>query len=212
MKEKTYITICLLAITLGFYLLIHNFFMSQKIEVFNQMDLKLYTLEKQQAQEETKTDENINVEVEVNDVESDEIIEPIVDDREYIGTLKIPAISLYLGLVSPDSKYNNVDSNITIIQPSSMPDVSKGNLIIAGHSGTGYLAFFKNLYKLNIGDIASIDYQQKIYHYRLVKIYYETKSGYVSIYRNYDKKTLTLITCTKDDDTKQTIYIFEENI
>ena len=108
-----------------------------------------------------------------------------------------------------NSIYNNIESNITIIQPSSMPDVEKGNLIIAGHSGTGYLAFFRNLYKLQKGDQASITYQQKTYRYQLVNIYSEEKTGYVSIYRDRNKKTLTLITCTKDNDHMQTIYIFE---
>lgn len=190
-------------ITIGLFLLAHNFLMIQKLAVFNKMDLLLYALK-----EPVSEKENINVEVETDDVASDEV-EPSGPAKQYIATLAIPAISLRLGLVSPDSIYNNIESNITIIQPSSMPDVEKGNLIIAGHSGTGYLAFFRNLYKLQKGDQASITYQQKTYRYQLVNIYSEEKTGYVSIYRDRNKKTLTLITCTKDNDHMQTIYIFE---
>ena len=204
MRNKIFILLSLLMITIGLFLLAHNFLMIQKLAVFNKMDLLLYALK-----EPVSEKENINVEVETDDVASDEV-EPSGPAKQYIATLAIPAISLRLGLVSPDSIYNNIESNITIIQPSSMPDVEKGNLIIAGHSGTGYLAFFRNLYKLQKGDQASITYQQKTYRYQLVNIYSEEKTGYVSIYRDRNKKTLTLITCTHDDDYNQSIYIFEE--
>ena len=203
MRNKIFILLSLLMITIGLFLLAHNFLMIQKLAVFNKMDLLLYALK-----EPVSEKENINVEVETDDVASDEV-EPSGPAKQYIATLAIPAISLRLGLVSPESIYNNIESTITIIQPSSMPDVEKGNLIIAGHSGMGYLAFFRNLYKLQKGDQASITYQQKTYRYQLVNIYSEEKTGYVSIYRDRNKKTLTLITCTKDNDHMQTIYIFE---
>ncbi len=201
-RKKIVITISLLIISFGLFLLSYNYFMEQKLAVYNSMNLQLYSLEGQE-------EEDLSVQVEVNDIEGEEEPVPEVSGREYIATLKIPAISLNLGLVSPDSPYNNVDSNITIISPSDMPDVEKGNLIIAGHSGTGYLAFFRNLYRLQIGAQASVTYNGVQYNYRLVDIYFEEKTGYVSIHRDQNKKTLTLITCTKDNDTMQTIYIFE---
>ena len=40
-------------------------------------------------------------------------------------------------------------------------------------------------------------------------IYYVEKNGLVLIKRDVEKTTLTLITCTKDDDTSQTVYIAE---
>ena len=40
-------------------------------------------------------------------------------------------------------------------------------------------------------------------------IYYEKKTGTVRILRDKNKTTLTLITCTKDDEAHQTIYIAE---
>lgn len=211
MKEKTYITICLLLITIGIFLLSYNFLMIQKLAVYNYMDLKLFALQETEEKQEQTTDfEDIDVPVDVKDVISEEKHPSTGPVKQYIATLQIPAISLRLGLVSPDSPYNHVDSNITIIYPSSMPDVEKGNLIIAGHSGTGYLAFFRNLYKLELGQEASVTYQQQKYTYRLSNIYNEEKNGFVSIRRNVNKKTLTLITCTKDSDTMQTIYVFEE--
>ena len=47
------------------------------------------------------------------------------------------------------------------------------------------------------------------YVYKIVNIYEVEKDGTVAIYRNYDKTTLTLITCTKNNDASQTVYIAE---
>ena len=60
-----------------------------------------------------------------------------------------------------------------------------------------------------LGDTASIYYNNKKYNYKIVNIYTDNKDGTVTIYRDESKNTMTLITCTKDDDTKQTIYILE---
>ena len=57
--------------------------------------------------------------------------------------------------------------------------------------------------------MASINYKNKKYNYKVVNIYNETKDGTVTIYRDETKSCLTLITCTKDDDSKQTVYILE---
>ena len=89
-----------------------------------------------------------------------------------------------------------------------MPDVYHGNLIIAGHSGTSKTAYFKNLNKLEIGDIAKVNYQAKTYNYELVKIYEIAKTSNASIIRNQNKNTLTLITC-KRKSNQQLIFIFE---
>ena len=89
------------------------------------------------------------------------------------------------------------------------PDVKNGNFILVSHSGTGPQSYFKNLYKLGIGDKAVITYKGKKYEYKIVKIYTQKKQGYVTIYRDVNKTTLTLITCTKNNKTLQTIYIAE---
>ena len=51
-------------------------------------------------------------------------------------------------------------------------------------------------------------YNNKKYIYKIDNIYNEEKTGKVRIFRNKNKTTLTLITCTKDDDYHQTIYIY----
>ena len=78
------------------------------------------------------------------------------------------------------------------------------------HSGNAYISFFDKLYRLEIGDEATVSYKAKKYKYKLTKVYNQPKTGQVAIYRDPTKKTLTLITCTHNDDYNQTIYIFEE--
>ena len=47
------------------------------------------------------------------------------------------------------------------------------------------------------------------YEYQLVNIYEVEKNGVVSIQRNQERTTLTMITCTKNNDYTQTVYISE---
>ena len=57
--------------------------------------------------------------------------------------------------------------------------------------------------------MAYITHKGTKYSYKIVNIYNVEKNGRVTIYRNYDKTTLTLITCTKNNDASQTVYIAE---
>ena len=128
----------------------------------------------------------------------------------YIGQLSIPKIRFKRGFVKKESKYNNIEYNITIANEADYPDVKNGNFILMAHSGDAPISFFEPLYKLELGDIATVSYNAKAYYYRLVKTYQVEKTGKIAIYRDYNKKTLTLITCTHDDLTKQSVYIFEQ--
>ena len=90
-----------------------------------------------------------------------------------------------------------------------MPDVDKGNLILAGHNGHSRVSFFNDLYKLNDGAHAYVIYNGKIYNYVLKTRYDVPKVGVVNIQRNVDKTTLTLITCHRTDNHLQVVFIFE---
>lgn len=129
--------------------------------------------------------------------------------NDYIGYLTIPKINLKKGFLDKRSELNDVEKNILVVEGSNYPDVKNGNLMIAAHSGPGWRAFFNDLYKLSINDIAEVSYKGKKYTYKIVNIYKQQKTGKIAIYRNYEKTTLTLITCTNDDLTTQTIYIAE---
>ena len=128
---------------------------------------------------------------------------------EYIGYLNIPKINLTKGFLDKRSTENDVEKNILVVNGSTYPDVDKGNFILAGHSGTGWKAFFNDLHELNVGDTAYVTYKNKKYTYKITNIYKQSKTGKIAIYRNYDKTTLTLVTCTNNDSKTQTIYISE---
>ncbi len=188
-------------ITLGGFFLLYNFISDKKLFAYDYMNEQIYNNNETEIYSvnttEVTTDEEENKTQNYQDIES------------YIGYLEIPKIKFRRGFYNIDSKLNTVEANIEIIKGSEMPDVTNGNLIIAGHSGTGWKAFFKDLYKLEVGDEAVVTYAGINYKYKITNIYKEKNTGTVSIKRNYDKTTLTLITCTKDDSSTQTIYIAE---
>lgn len=145
----------------------------------------------------------------VSDGTSYEQPSQVIDYSKYLGVLEIPKISLKRGFYNTDSRYNSIEYNVTLVPGSTMPDVVNGNLILMAHSGDAYISFFAYLYRLNIGDSVYVLYQGHKYRYQLVNVYTVPKTGKAPIYRNYNRTTLTLITCTKNDDTTQTVYIAE---
>lgn len=90
-----------------------------------------------------------------------------------------------------------------------MPNVKNGNLIIAAHSGNSYISYFKNLHKLSNDDIAYVYFNNIKYTYKVAGKYDAEKNGKVTIHRDNKKNTLTLITCSQTDKTKQIVYILE---
>lgn len=127
-------------------------------------------------------------------------------NNKYVAVLEIPSIDLKKGLVSLDDKYNNADYNIQTIESSLMPDKEKGNLILAAHSGSSSISYFKNLHKLNINDKLIVYYNGIKYTYVLSNYYDIDKTGYADIVRDKNQNTLTLVTCKRGTD-KQTIFI-----
>lgn len=127
---------------------------------------------------------------------------------DYFAVLKIPKIGLEKGLCNKGSYCNNVDRNIFVLKESNMPNEDKGNVILAGHSGSGRIAYFKNLYKLQKDDEVSIFYNGLEYKYKVVNQYDIDKTGTANIIRNTEVSTLTLITCRQNTD-KQIVYICE---
>lgn len=192
---------------IGGFFLSYNYIQSKKIVAYDYMANAFYTgnevitikkgEQKEEIKEEQKEEENPVAEL------------PEIVTNDYIGYLTIPKINLTKGFLDYRSSENDVEKNILVVEGSDYPDKEKGNLIIAGHSGTGWKAFFNDLYQLQINDTAYINYKNKKYTYSIVNIYTQPKTGKLAIYRNYNKTTLTLITCTNNDSTTQTIYIAE---
>lgn len=132
--------------------------------------------------------------------------EPKTNKFEFVAVLKIPKINLEKGIVGRNSKFNSIDNGIEVLKESDTPDVINGNVILAAHSGTANISYFKNLDKLNIGDEAIIYYNGKTYNYKIVKIYDIEKTGKASIKRDNNVSTLTLITC-RHNTNKQIVLI-----
>ena len=127
----------------------------------------------------------------------------------YIGVLEIPKINIKRGFLNIKDKGNNVNKNLQVIKGSDMPNVKNGNLIIAAHSGNSYISYFKNLHKLSNDDVAYVYFNNIKYTYKVAGKYDAEKNGKVTIHRDNKKNTLTLITCSQTDKTKQIVYILE---
>ena len=140
-----------------------------------------------------------------NNTETQQVIK---QTEKYIAVLEIPSINLRIGLYDKNSKLNDVNKNVKVLNESVMPDVDNGNFILAGHSGHSKIAYFNNLKKLSKNDVAYVYYNSEKISYKLVSQYEIDKTGKAKIIRNFNKKTLTLITCKQHSD-KQVIYIFE---
>ena len=208
-RNKIIIIITFIIGFVGLFFISYDFVISKIRLTYETMNIRLNSEETPQV-----IDDNVqNTETSSNEISNNNSnnqtntrkSSPIKMD--YIAYLEIPKINLKQGLVSMNSKYNNVDQNIQIIKSSTYPDVKNGNLILAAHSGTSYISYFKNLYSVEIGDISHVTYKNIEYTYKIDSIYTVPKNGNLPIYRDMAKSTLTLITCTKDDDATQTIYI-----
>lgn len=187
----------------GTLVLLSDYIKEKRDVVFSEMNLALSEVN-HEVIDNTETVEDTQKEIkEVKENNNDYTYE------EYLGIIDIPKIDLYKGFYNKNSNLNNVKFNLYVLPESNYPDTDKGNLIIAGHSGNYNNSYFANLYKLVIGDDITIHYNNRDYVYEITNIYNEEKTGKVRIFRNKNKTTLTLITCTKDDDYHQTIYIAE---
>lgn len=193
-----------LTLTGGFFVS-YNYIQSKRVYAYDYMANIFYKSneDKEIASQITEETEGQSEQPEESDTYTD----------DYIGYLTIPKINLNKGFVDKRSGENDVEKNIMVIEGSTYPDVERGNFILAGHSGTGWKAFFNELYRLNVGDETYVTYKGKKYTYKITNIYKQNKTGKIAIYRNYNKTTLTLVTCTNNDEATQTVYIAElENV
>ncbi len=207
LKNRIIVTTGVLLITIGFTLLLSNYVKEKRDLVFSSVNLEILD-EVDQNREEEKTDNNTDTVVE----EEENVDNNNSSDNNYeyyLATISIPKAGISRGFYDKDSSLNEVNSNIMILKESDYPDVSYGNVILAAHSGNYANSYFTNLNKLGNGDLAYIKYNNVTYTYKIVNIYDVLKTGTVSIYRDKNKSTLTLITCNLKDNTKQTIYIAE---
>lgn len=209
LKNSQLIQIGFLLILVGIGVVCIQPFQARKLKAIDTMNQKIL---------ERETDDTTSKSKEiVSDVPTENIVEGTADIQEtheessekvsYEGILEIPSIHLKRGFVSKGSSQNKVSRNITILKESSMPNVEKGNFILAAHSGTAASSYFKNLEKVKVGDFVYVTYRGKKYTYQIDHQYRVPKTGELNIYRDRSKRTITLITCASDNDIEQVVMI-----
>lgn len=196
---------------IGLILLSWNYIITLKEEVYSDMRVEIVMGDEDDDTQTIVTApvaKNLNTDTTY--VEEIPEYEETIDYSKYVGILEIPKIGLKRGFYGSDNRYNNIQYNVAVIRGSQFPDDERGNLILMAHSGNAYISFFRYLYKLELGDTAYVTFKGKKYTYTLVNTYDVPKVGQAKIIRNFDKTTLTLITCTHNSDDYQTIYILEQ--
>lgn len=210
LKKSQILLLGSLLVFIGGIVLTYEYFSKMKNDVFSEMKVSYIDNE---VVESDNTEATTDV-PELENLDKDKNSEPVekkpeIDYSKYLGVLEIPKIGLKRGFYNIGSRYNDIKYNVTMVDGSTLPDVVNGNLILMAHSGWASISYFEYLYNLRVGDYAYVTYNGKKYSYRLVNVYDVPKTGKVKIVRNYDKTTLTLITCTRNSFTLQTVYILE---
>ena len=211
MSKNQKIIFSFIILFIGILITFSEYFNSKKIKVYDYINELYYNeIVELNELEEVNDDKEIIEENNEEEVVEDTNTYQFKEEKiTYIGYLSIPKIDLKKGFTSKDSKYNTVSRNIEILDSSDYPDKDLGNVILASHSGNSSISYFNKLYLLNIGDLAYIEYNNHVYTYKITNIYTVEKNGKVEIKRNKNVSALTLITCTKSDNTTQTVYISE---
>ena len=215
LKKSHSLLIGSLLIFAGIITLSWNYLLKMSEQVYSDMRISMMDVSTSNEVPIEDNLQNINDNNNTENTNVTEVVQPQVqapkpvDFSKYYGVIEIPRIELKRGFYNTDSKYNTIEKNVTMVQGSTMPDVDKGNLILMAHSGWAAISYFEYLYNLSIGDYAYVTYAGKQYAYKLVSVYDVAKTGKVKVVRNYEKTTLTLITCTRNNDKAQTVYILE---
>ena len=153
-----------------------------------------------------ETNNNLVKNYDIKEVKKENIVQKVSNDKEeYLAILEIPKLNLSKGFYNINSSNNNVNKNITLLKGSTMPNNSGSIIYLAAHSGTGYIAYFKDLNKLSIDDIINIRYQNKTYSYSINDIYETVKNGTITVNHNIHENYLVLTTCSKSKNQQLVI-------
>lgn len=125
----------------------------------------------------------------------------------YDGIIEIPSINLQKGFYNLGNKNNTVKRGLEVISGSEMPDKENSTLVIAGHSGSGYLAMFNKLDKVNQNDSIYIYYNGIKYTYKMEKSEIVAKTGKISVNLDSNKQWLILTTCNPSNRYKEQLVL-----
>ena len=214
LSNRQFVLIALIIIICGIAILGHDYILSKRSGAYESMSILLSQEPEGTVADSTEPDVSVtttnNADNNSNGDTSGKVKKSNVT-YNYVGRLKIPKIRLNRGFVKYGTAGNNVNQNVAIMRGSSYPSTENSNFILAAHNGSGWNAFFTNIDKLVLGDMAYVTYSGKQYSYKLVKRYKDPKSdGKATIYRIGNKKQLTLLTCKRPDYKKYyLVLVFE---
>lgn len=144
----------------------------------------------------------------VKQITTNNTIEHTKKDKP-IATLIINKLNLYENLYAINSPQNTIEKHVSFLNQSDYPDKENATVIILAHSGTGKVAYFKNLDKLQINDTVILKYN-KNYYYKVVKITEYPKDGTLRFKKTKNKSQLILTTCKPHDNNKQLTIILDQ--
>ena len=124
----------------------------------------------------------------------------------YTAILEIPKISLKRGVVDSTKNFKSINYAISVDNSSQYPN-EKGNFILYAHSGNSSIAYFKNLYNVQMNDDVFVYYNGVKYHYIIYEKYNIKKTGKASIIKSKEEKYITLITCDKNKKNEQIVIL-----
>ena len=138
---------------------------------------------------------------------TDKEIKKLNINNDYIGILEIPSINFKKGFFKVGSTNNTVDVGLQMLEGSQLPDVENSQLAIAGHSGTGKLAYFEELDHLKKDNDIYVFYNGNKYIYKVYKVFITPKDGNLNI-ESYDGiNSLVLTTCKPTNPKKEQLSI-----
>ena len=127
-----------------------------------------------------------------------------IEKDDSIGKIIINKINVNNKIYDINNSKNNVDENVTILEGSIEPSNNNSIMFIAAHSGTGNIAYFKDLDKLEKNDEVILIYKNINYKYKVTDKWETNKDGDIEVTKSNEKQ-LILTTCSPNNSKKQLI-------
>lgn len=123
--------------------------------------------------------------------------------------IEIQKINLKLPVIKALNDFSNLDNNL--VYYNEFNPLNK--IVIFGHSGVGYGAFFNRIDELIKDDVISIYNKDKHYLYSVYDTKVVNKTSIYLLDEEINSKKLLLITCDKKNKNKRlVIYLLLNNI
>lgn len=129
----------------------------------------------------------------------------IEKNDDLLGRIEIPKIKVAESIYSLESPKNTVDQHVSILKGSILPNNNQPSIVfLAAHSGSGSVAYFKDLDQLKIGDLIFFYYQKIQYTYQVIKVFEQEKDGDIELVKSSNQQ-LVLTTCSPIHKDQQLI-------